>query len=138
MGTKIEINAELKPGIKAEARELVSKTNTASIWGSGGLDVYATPAMIALMEKASVLAAAPFLPDGYSTVGTNLNVKHIASSPIGAKIRAEAVLTAVDNRKLLYEVRAWDDKDLIGEGSHERFIIDNKKFMEKTNAKQEH
>jgi predicted thioesterase len=135
MGIKIEISAELKPGIRAKVSEAVSSDNTASVWGSGALDVYSTPAMIALMEKASVLAAFPFLPDGCSTVGTNLNVKHIASSPIGANIWAEAVLSAVDGRKLSFEVRAWDDKELIGEGLHERFIIDNKKFMEKTEAK---
>ena len=135
MGTKIEVKPGLKPGLRTEAGEVVSSQNVASIWGSGALDVYSTPAMIALMEKASVLAAAPFLPEGCSTVGTALDVKHIASSPIGARIRAEAVLTGVDGRKLSYEVRAWDDKELIGEGRHERFIIDNKRFMEKTEAK---
>jgi predicted thioesterase len=135
MGTKIEVNPELKPGLRTELREVVNRQNVASIWGSGALDVFSTPAMIALMEKASVLTAAPFLPEGCSTVGTSVDVKHIASSPIGANIRAEAVLTCVDGRKLSYEVRAWDDKELIGEGLHERFVIDNKKFMEKTEAK---
>jgi predicted thioesterase len=135
MPTKIEISPELKPGLRIELRETVTVKNVASIWGSGALDVYSTPAMIALMEKTSVLAAAPFLPEGCSTVGTAIDVKHIASSPLGANIRAEAVLTGVEGRKLSYEVRAWDDKELIGEGLHERFIIDNKKFMEKTEAK---
>lgn len=135
MATKIEVKPGLEPGLRTEIEEAVSGQNVASIWGSGALDVYSTPAMIALMEKASVLAAAPFLPEGCSTVGTALDVKHIASSPIGARIRAEAVLTGVDGRKLSYQVRAWDDRELIGEGRHERFIIDNKKFMEKTEAK---
>ncbi|MDR2096892.1 MAG: thioesterase family protein [Spirochaetaceae bacterium] len=135
MGIKIEAGAGLKPGIRTEVSEAVSSRNTASVFGSGALDVYSTPAMIALMEKASVLAVSPFLPEGCSTVGTNLNVRHIASSPVGANIRAESVLTAVDGRKLSFEVRAWDDRELIGEGLHERFIIDNKKFMEKTEAK---
>ncbi|MDR1257315.1 MAG: thioesterase family protein [Spirochaetaceae bacterium] len=135
MGTKIEVSPELKAGLRGEARVVVDKQNTASIWGSGALDVFSTPAMIALMEKASVLAAAPFLPEGCSTVGTSLNVRHTAASPVGANIRAEGVLTGVDGRRLSFEVRAWDDNELIGEGSHERFVIDNKKFMEKTEGK---
>jgi predicted thioesterase len=135
METKVEAAAGLKPGLRAEVSETVNSGNTASVWGSGALDVYSTPAMIALMEKASVLAVLPFLKEGCSTVGTNLNVRHIASSPIGANIKAEGVLTAADGRKLSFEVRAWDDKELIGEGLHERFIIDNKRFMEKTRAK---
>ena len=135
MGTKIEVKPGLEPGLRMELREVVGSQNIASIWGSGALDVYSTPAMIAIMEKASVLAAAPFLPEGCSTVGTALDVRHIASSPLGANIRAEAVLTGVDGRRLSYEVRVWDDKELVGEGRHERFIIDNKKFMEKTEAK---
>ena len=135
METKIEVTPELKPGLRMELRDVVTAQNVASIWGSGALDVYSTPAMIALMEKTSVLAAAPFLPEGCSTVGISINVKHLASSPIGANIRTEAVLTGVDGRKLSYEVRAWDDRELIGEGSHQRFIIDNEKFMKKTEAK---
>ncbi|MDR2343146.1 MAG: thioesterase family protein [Spirochaetaceae bacterium] len=135
MGTKIELNPGLKPGLRKELHETVDRRNVASVWGSGALDVYSTPAMIALMEKASVLAVADFLPEGCSTVGTGIDVKHIASSPIGAGIRAEAVLTGLDGRKLSYEVRAWDNMELIGEGLHERFIIDNKKFMEKTETK---
>jgi predicted thioesterase len=135
MGTKIEFSPELKAGLRGEARVTVDKKNTASIWGSGALDVFSTPAMVALMEKASVLAAAPFLPEGCSTVGTSLNVRHLAASPVGAVIRAESVLTGVDGRKLFFETRAWDDNELIGEGLHERFVIDNKKFMEKTEGK---
>jgi predicted thioesterase len=135
MGIKIESDSGLQAGLRAEISETVNRGNTASIWGSGALDVYSTPAMIALMERASVLAVSPFLPAGCSTVGTNLDVRHIASSPIGANIRAEGVLTAVDGRKLSFEVRAWDDRELIGEGLHERFIINNEKFMEKTRSK---
>jgi predicted thioesterase len=135
MGTKIELSPELKAGLRSEARVDVNKQNTASVWGSGALDVFSTPALVALMEKAAVLTAAPFLPEGCSTVGTSLNVRHIAASPVGAAVRAEAVLTGVDGRKLSFEVRAWDDNELIGEGLHERFVIDNKKFMEKTEGK---
>jgi predicted thioesterase len=138
MGANIELSPDLKAGLRGEARVVVDGRNTASIWGSGALDVYSTPAMVALMEKASVLAAAPFLPEGCSTVGTSLNIRHTAASPIGANIRAEGVLTGVDGRRLSFEVRAWDDKELIGEGLHERFVIDNKRFMEKTQGKLTH
>jgi predicted thioesterase len=135
MGTKIEIGPELKAGARAEASETVTRQNTARFLGSGVLDVYATPAMIALMEKAAVQTTAPFLPEECSTVGTSVNIKHIAASPLGANIRAEALLTGLDGRKLSFEVRAWDDKELIGEGLHERFIIEKKKFMEKIEGK---
>jgi predicted thioesterase len=131
----MEINPNIKPGLKAELTETVSKKNTASAYGSGGLDIFATPAMIALMEKASLSAVAPLLAEGCSTVGTEVNIKHLASSPISAVIRAEGVLRAVDGRRLCFDVRAWNGDELIGEGTHERFIIDNKKFMEKTEAK---
>ncbi|MDR1363773.1 MAG: thioesterase family protein [Spirochaetaceae bacterium] len=130
---RIEIN--LKPGARAEAVETVNAQNTARSLGSGVLDVYATPAMTALMEKASVLATAPFLPEECSTVGTSVNIRHIAASPLGAEIRAESELAALDGRKLSFTVRAWDGNGLIGEGQHERFIIDKKKFMEKTEGK---
>ncbi|MDR0409917.1 MAG: thioesterase family protein [Spirochaetaceae bacterium] len=135
MGTKIELNPALTPGLHSEAAETVNERNTARSLGSGGLDVYATPAMIALMEKASALAVSPLLPENCSTVGTEIRVKHLAASPLGAKIRAESELTAVDGRKLSFTVQAWDDKELIGQGEHERFIIDNKKFMEKAEGK---
>jgi predicted thioesterase len=135
MGTKIEISPELKPGARAEASETVNGQNTARFLGSGVLDVYATPAMIALREKAAVQTMASLLPEECSTVGINVNIKHAAASPVGANIRAEALLTGLDGRRLSFEVRAWDDKGLIGEGLHERFIIEKKKFMEKAEGK---
>jgi predicted thioesterase len=126
---------ELKAGLQAEADELVSARNTARALGSGGLDVYATPAMIALMEKASLTAVAPALPQGSSTVGTLVNVKHQSASPLGARIRVQAVLREVDGKRLVFEVRAFDGDGQIGEGAHERFIVDNERFMSKANAK---
>jgi predicted thioesterase len=128
-------NTELKPGLRAEATEEVTARNTASVWGSGGLDVYATPAMAALMEKASVLAVAPLLDGGASTVGTELSIRHLSPTAIGASVRAESVLTAVEGRVLRFEVRAWDKAGLIGEGTHARVIIDNIRFMDKARAK---
>jgi predicted thioesterase len=126
---------ELHAGLKAAVSETVSEHNTARFLGSGGLDVYATPAMTALMEKAALTAVQPFLPKEYSTVGTMLNIKHSSASPLGAEIHAEGELTEVDGRRLVFNIRAWDSSGGIGDGTHERFIIDNAKFMAKTKAK---
>lgn len=126
---------ELKTGIKAEACVDVREENSARALGSGGLPVFSTPMLVALMERASLSAVQPFLPEGSSTVGTLVNIKHIAATPFGAKVRAEGVLKEIDGRRLVFEVKAWDEDGVIGEGAHERFIIDNEKFMKKANAK---
>jgi predicted thioesterase len=128
-------STELHAGLTAEVSEAVSERNTARALGSGGLDVYATPAMVALMEKAALSAVAPFLPETSSTVGTKLDISHVAASPLGIGIFAQAELTEVDGRRLVFKVRARDASGPIGEGTHERVIIDNAKFMAKTTAK---
>jgi predicted thioesterase len=130
-----KITDAFKAGLTGEAKESVSEKNTARTYGSGGLDVYATPAMVALLEKASLLAGAPLLPEAYSTVGTMVNVTHDAASLPGALIRAKAELKEVDGRKLTFDVRAWDGDTAIGGGTHTRFIIDNEKFIAKAKAK---
>ncbi|MDR2865168.1 MAG: thioesterase family protein [Spirochaetaceae bacterium] len=122
---------DLHIGLKAELEEIVSKKNIASTLASGGLDVYATPAMITLMERASFTAVRDYLPEGCSTVGTLVNIKHNSASPLGAKIIAQALLKEIDGRRLVFSVRAFNGDDLIGEGLHERFIINNEKFMAK-------
>ena len=126
---------ELKAGIKGEATVAVTESNTAASMGSGLLAVFATPSMIALMEQAAFTCVAPALEEGCGTVGTLMNVKHLAASPVGAHIRAEAELTQVDGRRLVFHVAAYDDAGLIGEGEHERFTIQNEKFLAKANAK---
>ena len=126
---------ELKAGIKGEAAVAVTESNTAASMGSGLMAVFATPSMIALMEQAAFTSVAPALEEGCGTVGTLMNVKHLAASPVGAHIRAEAQLTQVDGRRLVFHVAAYDDAGLIGEGEHERFIIQNEKFLAKANAK---
>jgi predicted thioesterase len=103
--------------------------------GSGGLDVLATPAMIALMEKAAYLAAQSNLPIGFSTVGTLVEIKHIAATPVGMNIRANAELTGIEDKKLVFKVEAFDESGKIGEGSHERYIISSDKFREKVYSK---
>ena len=111
---------------KAEVK--VDDTNTAVTMGSGSLKVFATPAMIALIEKAACKALEGQLEDGQTTVGTKLDVAHIAATPIGMNVTAEAVLTEIDNRRLVFEVVARDEKDIIGKGVHERFIVNAKTY----------
>ena len=109
----------------------VGEEHLASRVGSGGLDVFATPAMIAFMEGTALKLAQDFLPETSSTVGTLVNVKHVKASPLGATITCETTITEVDGRRLVYEVKAFDNGGLIGEGIHERFIVDCEKFMAK-------
>ena len=127
----------LSIGLKGLAETLVTEENTAAAMGSGLLPVYATPAMLALMEKAAAGSVQPYLPEGQGTVGTRLEVSHLAATPIGLSVRAESELIAIDRRKLRFSVRAWAGDELIGEGEHERFIIDNTRFLEKALAKRQ-
>ena len=124
-------------GIKGYAEEMVSERNTAETACSGTLPVYGTPFMCALMEKASWTSIAPHLNEGDSTVGTKLNISHISASPVGIKVWAESEVTLVDGKRIELKVSAYDEKGLIGEGTHERFIIANEKFVAKTNKKLE-
>jgi predicted thioesterase len=121
----------LKAGLKCEQRETVTGENTAQAWGSGGLPVYATPAMAALMEKAAAAAVAPGLPEGFSTVGTELNIKHLAATPPGTTVRAMGELIETKGRRLLFKVEAFDEAGKIGEGTHSRFIVENEPFIQK-------
>ena len=123
-------------GIKGAAETVVVYENTAAAVGSGALEVFSTPSMIALMEKASRELVQPYLEEGQSTVGTRLEVSHVAASPIGAHIRAESTLVEIDRRMLTFEVKAYADGELIGEGRHQRCIIYAERFIEKALAKQ--
>ena len=124
-------------GIKGCAETVVDGSNTAKFIGSGELEVFATPHMIALMEQAAQASVAPFLEAGQGTVGTLIRVSHDAATPVGMRVRAETELVAVDRRRLCFEVAAYDECGLIGKGTHERFIIDNEKFLAKARAKAE-
>lgn len=126
---------ELKTGIKGEDYVLVEQENTAAAMGSGLLPVFATPAMIALMEKTASESVQKYLDEGCGSVGTNLEIKHISATPIGVKVRCESELIEVDKRKLVFSVKAFDNKGLIGEGIHERFIIKNESFLKKAEEK---
>lgn len=122
-------------GIKGYQEDFVTEDKLAKNVGSGLVRVYATPQMIALIEKAAVLSVEPYLEDGQSTVGTLVNVTHCAATPAGMKVHAETELVEVDRRKLTFKVSAYDERGLIGEGVHERFIIDIAKFQAKADSK---
>lgn len=117
--------------VKHESTTIVSSSNTAIALGSGDMEVFATPAMVALMENAAMLAVKESLPEGSTTVGTQMQTSHIKASALGAHITASAELVEVDGRRLVFEVKAWDEKGVIGEGSHTRFIVDRERFLSK-------
>lgn len=118
-------------GVKYESHIVVSAANTASALGSGDMDVLATPAMVALMENAAMMAVRDSLPEGSTTVGTEISTTHIKASPLGARVTALAELVEVDGRRLTFTVKAWDERGPIGEGSHTRFVVDRERFLAK-------
>lgn len=125
----------LAPGLTAEATTRVTDANTAAAVGSGGIVVFSTPMMIALMENAALRAVQPYLAEGESTVGTLVNIKHLAATPLGMNVRAVARLEAVEGRRLSFTVEAFDEKEKIGEGTHERFVIGVEKFLQRVAQK---
>ncbi len=127
--------SELKIGLKGQAQCRVVRENTAAAVGSGALEVFSTPSMVALMEKAALESVQPFLEEGQGTVGTRLEISHLTATPVGMTVRAESELVEIDRRKLSFRVSAWAGEEKIGEGMHQRFIIYNDSFMEKTRAK---
>ena len=125
----------LEVGIKGKDTVKVVYENTATAVGSGVLEVFATPMMIALMEKTACNSVIPYLDEGDGSVGTELNVKHVAATPIGMTVTCESELIEVDGRRLVFKVEAYDEVGLIGKGTHERFIVNNEKFQNKTDNK---
>ena len=118
-------------GIQGHAETLVEKEDTAQAVGSGELLVYATPCMAALMEGAACESIAPFLAGDESSVGTRMELTHSSATPVGMQVRAESVVTAVDGRKVTFEIAAYDEAGEIGRAVHERFIIKTERFLEK-------
>lgn len=125
----------LETGIKGYRESEASPERSAQYLGSGNVEVYATIMMIGLMEKTCLESVLPFLEEGQDTVGTAVNVSHCSATPVGMKVRCESELVEIDRRRLVFRVAAYDEKGLIGEGTHERFIIDKAKFIQKTYAK---
>ena len=126
---------DITVGLKGTVKETVATANTAAKVGSGSLPVFATPAMIALMEKASCTALEGHLDEGSTTVGTMVSIEHVAATPIGMEVTVESTVTAVDGRKVSFDVTAYDAVGLIGRGKHDRFIVNAEKFTAKANAK---
>ena len=122
-------------GLRGEATAIVSEQNTAAAAGSGSLQVFGTPYLIALMEEAACQAIHPLLEEGQSSVGTHLDVSHDAATPVGMTVRAEAEVTAVDGRRITFRVTASDERGPIGQGTHERCIIRQESFLQRTYAK---
>ena len=125
----------LAPGLTATAETVVTPENCARAVGSGAVDVFATPMMIALMEEAAARAGASFLGEGETTVGTRVDVEHLAATPPGMKVRATAVLERVDGRRLLFRVEAFDDRERVGSGTHERVIVRMERFLQRAGEK---
>lgn len=128
---------KLEPGLVGEATLVVAETHTARHLGSGGVEVLATPIMIALIEDAARTLVDSKLDPGQISVGVNLNVTHLAATPLGMRVTAKAKLLAVEGRKLTFEVEAHDEREKIGEGTHTRAIINLDRFMARAKEKAE-
>ena len=125
----------LVTGIKGNNKVLAENSNSARTMGSGTLDVFATPAMIALMEQTAWQSVTPYLEEGQGTVGIRLEISHDAPTPLGMEVSCESELVEIDGRRLVFEVVAKDALGtIIGKGRHERFIIDEEKFQKKADA----
>ncbi|MFZ7121643.1 MAG: thioesterase family protein [Eubacteriaceae bacterium] len=124
-------------GKKNRIEKIVLDSETALAFGSGSIKVFSTPNMVGLMEKTALILVESLIPKEYSTVGTSLDVKHIAATPVGMKVYSEAELVEVDRKRLVFKIQAWDENEKIGEGMHERFIVKSVDFMNKTLSKKQ-
>ncbi len=122
-------------GIKNSLEIIVSSEMSAKVKKSGTLNVFSTPSMIALIEETAWTSVSDYLEKGCATVGISLNINHLSPTPIGMKVKCETELIKVDGRKLVFDVKVYDEKDLIGQGTHERFIIMEEKFQAKADSK---
>lgn len=131
----MEITEKITVGLSREETMTVGVQHTARALGSGSLPVLGTPAMTALMEQAATNLAQALLPEGWTSVGTALSIAHVAATPVGAVVRAVAKVEAVEGRRLRYTVEAFDEADPIGQGTHERYVVEAEKFMAKAQDK---
>jgi predicted thioesterase len=129
------MDTNLSVGMTGEKKELVTHDNTALKYGSGSISVYATPAMVGLMEGACIHAIDAGLAEGTSTVGIDLKINHTAATPVGMTVRAVAELTEIDGKRLVFAVKAFDEREQVGSGKHERFIVNVQKFLQKAESK---
>ena len=126
---------EITVGLTAEVSTMVEPEDTALVVGSGSLRVYATPCMVALMEGAACEALEGVIREDKTSVGTELNIKHLAATPVGMEVRAEATVTSVEGNTISFQLTCWDEAGKIGEGTHKRVIVSTQKFLDKTYAK---
>jgi fluoroacetyl-CoA thioesterase len=131
------IEKGIRVGLIGEAITTVTSDLTAVTMGSGSVNVYATPAMIALMEAAAVSAIDPYLSEERTSVGIDINVQHLSATPVGERITAMAEVTRIDGKRVILEVRAWDEREIIGQGTHTRYIINIDEFMARVNDKKD-
>ena len=126
---------ELTVGLSGRVDTLAERKDSAKEMGSGSLLVYATPSMVALMEAAACKAIAPALPEEKTSVGISMNIEHTSATPMGMEVYAEAQVTEVNGKILTFTVSAYDEKGLIGQGTHKRCIVDSQRFLDKTYGK---
>jgi predicted thioesterase len=122
---------ELTPGLTAEEETIVTEDDTAERLGSGSVPVLGTPALVGLMEGAAIRALEEHLPPGMTTVGSRVDIRHLAPTPVGMRVRARAELVEVEGRRLVFRIEAWDERQQIGEATHERFVVDRERFIAK-------
>lgn len=126
-----DISFNIKVGSEYETQKKVLPEDSAKKYDSGLIDVFSTPALVALMESTAYRCVQSYLPEGYSTVGIEINIQHLKATPIGKNVRCLAKLVNIEGKKLTFEVMAWDETDLIGKGTHKRYIVNEQKFLEK-------
>lgn len=129
------ISIEITVGMTGSVSTLVEREDTAYEVGSGSLLVYATPCMVALMEGAACEAITSALPEEKTSVGTQMNISHLAATPVGLEVRAEAEVTEVDGNAITFKVTAYDETGKIGEGTHKRFVVTSQRFLDKAYSK---
>ncbi|MDA3820172.1 MAG: thioesterase family protein [Candidatus Delongbacteria bacterium] len=126
--------SQLHTGIKGNLSQTITKNDTASLYGSGLVEAFATPAMVAFMENTCLQSIEPYLPDTHSSVGIKISVTHEKATPVGMYVYCTSRLVEIDRKRLVFEVEARDEQGIIGKGQHERFIIDKEKFIKKLHS----
>jgi fluoroacetyl-CoA thioesterase len=131
----MSVTAALRIGLVGRSEVVVGEEHTAPHVGSGRVHVLATPVMVNLMEAAALAAAERFLPEGHQSLGTHLDVRHIAATPVGMRVSAVAELTQIEGRRLTFRVAAHDERELIGDGTHVRVVVNVARFDQRAQAK---
>ncbi|MCG8572781.1 MAG: thioesterase family protein [Spirochaetes bacterium] len=125
----------MKEGLKLTLEKKVTPQESASQYGSGTVEVFATPAMIAFMEQTALKCVAPHLEAGTTTVGIGIDIKHLKATPINMKVKCQAIVTKIDGKKITFQIEAWDEMDKIGTGTHIRYVIDIEQFSQQLEEK---